>query len=97
MYDNVNKCWIVTSEAPVALQRHLSINLDLFNPIGPYKDLLTLVKRHKPQWCGHISHSSGLAKTNLEFATKAGRKNKANKGRGGQTSGNGQGWSSVSL
>ena len=34
--------------------------------IGPHKDLLTIVKRCKLQWCGHISRSSGLAKTILQ-------------------------------
>ena len=27
--------------------------------IGPHKDLLTIVKRCKLQWYGHVSHSSG--------------------------------------
>ena len=31
--------------------------------IGPHKDLLTIVKRRKLQWCGHFCRSSGLAKT----------------------------------
>ena len=31
--------------------------------IGPHEDLLTIVKRHKLQWYGHVSRSSGLAKT----------------------------------
>ena len=30
--------------------------------IGPYEDLLTIVKRRKLQWYGHVSRSSGLAK-----------------------------------
>ena len=30
--------------------------------IGPHEDLLTIVKRCKLQWYGHVSHSSGLAK-----------------------------------
>ena len=29
--------------------------------IGLYEDLLTIVKRCKLQWYGHVSHSSGLA------------------------------------
>ena len=33
--------------------------------IGPHKDLLTIVKRRKLQWYGHVSRSSGLAKTIL--------------------------------
>ena len=34
--------------------------------IGPHKDLLMMVKRHKLQWYGHVSCSSGLAKTILQ-------------------------------
>ena len=30
---------------------------------GPHVDLLTIVKRHKLQWYGHVFRSSGLAKT----------------------------------
>ena len=33
--------------------------------IGPHKDLLTIVKRHKLQWYGHVFRSSGLAKNHL--------------------------------
>ena len=31
--------------------------------VGPHEDLLTIVKRRKLQWYGHVSRSSGLAKT----------------------------------
>ena len=30
--------------------------------IGPHKDLLTIVKKHKLKWHGHVYHSSGVAK-----------------------------------
>ena len=30
--------------------------------IGPHEDLLTIIKRCKLQWHGHVSRSSGLAK-----------------------------------
>ena len=33
------------------------------NAIGPYEDLLTSVKRHELKWYGHVTRSSGLAKT----------------------------------
>ena len=33
--------------------------------IGPHKDLLTIVKGRRLQWYGHVSRSSGLAKTIL--------------------------------
>ena len=41
--------------------------------IGPHEDL-TIVKRRKLQWYGHVSHSSGLAKTILQGTVKAGRR-----------------------
>ena len=41
--------------------------------IRPHKDLLTLIKRCKLQWYGHVSHSSGLAKT-ISQGTVKGRK-----------------------
>ena len=40
----------------------------------PHKDLLMIVKRHKLQWYGHVSHSSGLAKTILQGLVKGGRR-----------------------
>ena len=42
--------------------------------IGPHKDLLSIVKRCKLQWYGHVSRSSGLVKTILQGAVKEGRK-----------------------
>ena len=42
--------------------------------IGSHKDLLTMVKRCKLQWYGHVSHSSGLAKTILQGTVKLGRR-----------------------
>ena len=42
--------------------------------IGPHEDLLTSVKRRKLQWYGHVSRSSGLAKTILQGTVKGGRR-----------------------
>ena len=42
--------------------------------IGPRKDLLMIVKRCKLQWYGHVSSSSGLAKTILQGTVKGGRR-----------------------
>ena len=42
--------------------------------IGPHEDLLTIVKRGKLQWYGHVSRSSGLAKTILQGTVKGGRR-----------------------
>ena len=41
---------------------------------GPHEDLLTTVKRRKLQWYGHVSRSSGLAKTILQGTVKGGKK-----------------------
>ena len=60
--------------------------------IEPHEDLMTIVKRLKLQWYGHVSRSSCLAKTILQGTVK-GEEDKADKGRGGKTtSGNGQAW-----
>ena len=42
--------------------------------IGPHEDLLTIVKRRKLQCYGHVSRSSGLAKTTLQGTVKGGRR-----------------------
>ena len=42
--------------------------------IGPLEDLLTTVKRRKLQWYGHVSRSSGLAKTILQGTVKVERR-----------------------
>ena len=41
--------------------------------IGPHEDL-TIVKRRKLQWYGHVSRSSGLARTILQGTVKGGRR-----------------------
>ena len=40
--------------------------------IGPHEDLLTIVKRRELQLYGHVSRSSGLAKTILQGIMKGG-------------------------
>ena len=64
--------------------------------IGSLKDLLMIVKRCKLQWYGHVSLSSGLAKTVLQGTVK-GEEDMSDRRRGGKTtSANGQAWSSAS-
>ena len=64
--------------------------------IGPHEDLPTTVKTRKLQWYGHVSRSSGLAKTILRGIVKR-EEDKTDRGRGGKvTSGNGEAWSSAS-
>ena len=42
--------------------------------IGPHENLLTIVRRRKLWWYGHVSRSSGLAKTILQGTVKGGRR-----------------------
>ena len=42
--------------------------------IGLHEDLLTIVKRRKLKWYGHISRSSGLAKAIVQGTVKGGRR-----------------------
>ena len=44
------------------------------NAIGPYIDLLTLVRKRKLNWYGHVTRSSGLTKTILQGTVQGGRK-----------------------
>ena len=44
------------------------------NAIGVHEDLLTLVKKRKLRWYGHILRSSGMAKTVLQGTVKGARK-----------------------
>ena len=50
-------------------------------PAGSHVDLLTIVKRRKLQLYGHVSHSSGLAKTILQGTVKGGRRQKRQRKR----------------
>ena len=59
--------------------------------IGEY-ELLTLVKKRKLRWFGHVSRSSGLAKTMLQGTVKK-KEKQADRRRGGKTiSKSGQEW-----
>ena len=42
--------------------------------IEAHEDLLTIVKKRKLQWYGHVSRSSGLAKTIVQGTVKGGRR-----------------------
>ena len=49
--------------------------------IGEYDELLTLVKKRKLRWFGHVSRSSGLAKTILQGTVKGNRNRSRQKKR----------------
>ena len=63
---------------------------------GPHKDLLTIVKRRKLQWYGHVSRSSGLAKTILQGTVKGGRRQGRQRKRWEDNIRDGQAWCSAS-
>ena len=50
------------------------VRVKLQKAVGPHEDLLTIVKRRKLQWYGHVSRSLGLAKTILQGTVKGGRR-----------------------
>ena len=50
------------------------VRLKIQQAIGPHEDLLTIVKTRELQWYGHVSRSSGLAKTILQGTVKGGRR-----------------------
>ena len=51
------------------------------NAIGMHDDLLTMVKKRKLSWYGHISRSSGMAKTILQGTVKGARRRGRQKNR----------------
>ena len=50
------------------------IRAQIQQSIGPHEDLLTIVKRRKLKWYGHVSRSSGLARNILQGTVKGGRR-----------------------
>ena len=61
----------------ISYEDHVTIEEDrakVQQAIGAHEDLLIMVKRRKLQWYGHVSRSSGLAKTLLQGTVKGGRR-----------------------
>ena len=50
------------------------VSVKIQQAIGPHEDLLTMGKRHKLQWYGHVSRSSSLAKTILQGTVEGGKR-----------------------
>ena len=68
---------VLPQDAIPLIQRRCSneeVHAKIQQAIGPHEDLLTIVKRRKLQWYGHVSRSSGLAKTILQGTVKGGRR-----------------------
>ena len=49
--------------------------------VGPHEDLLTTVKRRELKWYGHVTRSSGPAKTILQGTVQGGRRRGRQKNR----------------
>ena len=49
------------------------------NATGVHDNLLTMVKKRKLRWYGHISRSSGMAKTILQGTVKGARRRRRQK------------------
>ena len=67
----------------ISYKKHVTIEevrANIQQPIGP-QNLLTIVKRRKLQWYGHVSRSLGLAKTILQGTVKGGRRQGAQRKR----------------
>ena len=50
------------------------VRANIQQAIGPHEDLMTIVKRRKVQWYGHVSRSPSLAKTILQDTVKGRRR-----------------------
>ena len=61
----------ISYKDPVTIEK---VRAKIRQAIGPHEDLLTIVKRRKLQWYGHVSRSSGLPKTILQGTVKGGRR-----------------------
>ena len=50
------------------------VRIRIQNATGVHDDLLTIVKKRKLRWYGHISRSSGMAKTILQGTVQVARR-----------------------
>ena len=68
---------VLPQDTTISYKDHVTneeVHAKIKQAIGPHEDLLTIVKRRKLQWYGHVSRSSGLAKTTLQGTVKGGRR-----------------------
>ena len=67
---------VLPQDATHLIQDHVTneeVRAKIQYAIGPHEELLTIVRRHKLEWYGHVSCSSGLAKNILHGTVKGGR------------------------
>ena len=60
--------------------------------IGPYDELLFIVKKRKLRWYGHVMRSTGLSKTILQGTVEGIRRRRGQRRRWEASSPNGPGW-----
>ena len=68
---------VLPQDTTISCKNHVTneeVRAKIQQAIGPHEDLLTIVKRRKLQWYGHVSRSSGLAKTIVLGTVKGGRR-----------------------
>lgn len=53
---------------------NIEVRSRITQAIGPHTDLLTIIKRRKLKWYGHVTRSDGLAKTILQGTVEGGRR-----------------------
>ena len=69
-WDAIGDFWTFPTKTMWRTRRFATIQ----NAIGVHDDLLTMVKKRKLRWYGHISRSSGMAKIILKRTVKGARK-----------------------
>ena len=73
---------VLPQDSTVSYKDHVTneeVRAKIQQAIGPHEDLLTIVKRRKLQWYGHVSRSSGLAKTTFARHSERGKKTRRTK------------------
>ena len=68
---------VLPQDATISFKDHVTneeVYTKMWQAIGPHEDLQTIVKRRKLKRYGHVSRSSGLAKTILQGTLKGGRR-----------------------
>ena len=71
------KMWCYRRILRISYEDHVTneeVRAKIQQAIGSHEDLPIIVKRRKLQWYGHVSSSSGLAKTILQGTVKGGRR-----------------------
>ena len=68
---------VLLQDTTISYKDHVTneeVRAKIQQAIGPHEDLLTIVKRRKLQWYGHVPRSSVLAKTILQGTVNGGRR-----------------------